>query len=384
MLRQIGLSLVVLIAAILGTAFYIPAAAPTLERVGLYALLGVEPPQTAQAGGSGFRRGGATRVVVADVGVGTLNDRVTAIGDGRAVRSVSLRADTPGQVTDIAFEAGGYVSEGDVIFRLEDEAEQISLERAQISVEEARRDADRLAQLETTGAITNVALREAEVALRTAELALRQAEFDLDQRLIRAPIDGWIGLIAPDVGDRIDAQDTLATINDRSRIIIEFRMPERVVGDLALGKEVVAIPLARPGDRLSGRISAIDNVVDRASRTLRVQATLDNASDRLRAGMAFSVEIGFEGETYPSIDPLALQWSSDGSFVWAVRDGQATRVAVAIRQRNEDSVLVEADLSRGDQVVIEGVQTLRPGAEVEISNDGALTMPVLPDTRQKT
>jgi RND family efflux transporter MFP subunit len=121
-----------------------------------------------------------------------------------------------------------------------------------------------------------------------------------------------------------------------------------------------------------GRLTAVDNVVDRASRTLRVQAVVDNETDHLREGMAFEVTMDFPGETYPSVDALAVQWSSSGSFVWKVVDNRVQQVPVVIRQRNPDRVLVDADLAEGDIVVIEGVQTLRPGAEVRPVNDDAV------------
>jgi RND family efflux transporter MFP subunit len=111
--------------------------------------------------------------------------------------------------------------------------------------------------------------------------------------------------------------------------------------------------------------------VDRASRTLRVQGRLDNADDGLRAGQAFSVALSFPGETLPSVDPLAIQWSGDGSFVWLARDGVAERVPVTIRQRTNSAVLVEGALEPGDAVITEGVQTLRPGAEVRVVNGPA-------------
>ena len=84
--------------------------------------------------------------------------------------------------------------------------------------------------------------------------------------------------------------------------------------------------------------------------------------------MAFEVELNLPGESLLSIEPLALQWSSEGAFVWAVREGKAARVPVEIRQRNANSILVEAPLEPGEPIVVEGVQNLRPGAPVEIAN----------------
>ena len=99
-----------------------------------------------------------------------------------------------------------------------------------------------------------------------------------------------------------------------------------------------------------------------------MQGRLDNADDLLRVGMAFSVALNFPGETLLSVEPLAVQWSSDGAFVWRIVEGRAEPVPVTIRQRERDTVLVEGALSPGDLVVTEGVQNLRPGSAVSIRN----------------
>ncbi len=367
-LRQIILSFAVLVAGLYAWITYVPAAQPFLERVGLFDLLGIEAPQAQSTAQNRERPGaGPTRVIAAKVGERALADRINAIGDGRARRSVTVRSNAVGVITDLALNAGGYVEAGAVIAKLQDEAEKIALEQAKIRLEDARTEAERIKRLEATGATTEVRLRETELARRSAELAVRQAEFDLSQRQIVAPISGWVGIIDLEQGDRVNAQDVIVTITDRSDILIDFRVPERVVNKIAIGQTFDVTPLGLRNTTLTGEISAIDSVVDRASRTLLVQGRVPNKADLLRAGMAFSVNITFPGETMLSIAPLAVQWSSDGPFVWVVREGKAVQVAVTIAQRNSDEVLVTSDdLRAQDIVVTEGVQTLREGAGVSV------------------
>jgi len=367
-LKQLILGIVVIAATLAIWVTYVPSAAGWLNSTGLPQLVGVELAEAAvqDSGGGGPRGGGAAQVIAEPVSIGTLNNRITAVGDGRAVRSVTVRSEATGRIAEMTFEAGSYIEEGAVMVRLDDEAERIAVERARLMLTDAQDDVDRLSALGNSGAVTEVRIREARLALRNAELERRQAEFDLSQRVIRAPISGWIGLLDVEEGDRIPAQEPLAVITDRSEILIDFRVPERIVGQIRLGMPVELSPLANRTRTLTGEVSAIDNVVDRTSRTLRVQARIENDDDSLREGMAFSVLLRFEGEPYPSINPLSVQWSSDGSFVWAVRDGKAVRVPIVIRQRNADSVLVEAELTQDDMVVTEGVQTLRPGADVSL------------------
>ncbi len=365
-LRQILLSFAVVAAGVYVWIAYVPAAQPMLDRIGLLDLLGIEASEAADGEDQNTRGpGGPARVVTERVTEQALADNITAIGNGRAHRSVSVRANAEGIIMDLMLEAGQYVESGSVIARLQDQAEQIALERAQIQLQNNLADAERIRQLATTGAVTEVRVLETELAMRSAELAVRQAEFDLSERQIEAPISGWVGIIDLEIGDRVSAQDILVTITDRSSILIDFRVPERVVGKIMIGQRIDVTPLGLPDRILSGEVAAIDTVVDRASRTLLVQGRVPNDEDLLRDGMAFSVNLSFPGDTLLSIAPLALRWSSAGPYVWAVREGKAVEVAVAIVQRNNDAVLVTSDdLKPGDTVVTEGVQTLREGAEV--------------------
>lgn len=379
-LKQILLSLVALGAALAIWIAFVPAAQPMLERAGVYAMLGITPSDAPQqgAGGGGFGPGGPARVTLDTVQNAVLSQRVTAIGDGRALRSVSVRADRTGSVRAVDVTSGQYVEAGEVMVRLEDRAEVIALERARLMLADARDELQRLTQLGSSGAVTEVRIREAELAMQNAQLAIRQTEVDLDQTVVAAPISGWLGLVAVEVGDRLSAQDVIGVLTDRSQITIDFRVPERVIGGLQRDMPVNVRSMSGVPVPVAGRLTAVDNVVDRASRTLRVQAVLDNNDDRLRDGMAFEVTMDFEGETYPSVDALAVQWSSSGAYVWLAQDGKVQRVPVVIRQRNPDRVLVDGDLADGDEVVIEGVQTLRPGADIVPANEASAARDATP------
>ena len=370
MLRQFVLFCLVLAAGLYVWVAYVPAAQPLLQRIGLLDLLGIEAAP-APEGQQQNRRGGGgpAQVIAIEVGERAMVDRVNTIGDGRALRSVTVRSNAAGMITELGVTTGGYLERDTVILKLQDETEQIALEQAMIALDDANDEARRVKQLQSSGAISEVRLREVELRVRGAELALRQARFNLSQRQVLAPISGWVGIIDLEVGDRVSAQDVLLTITDRSAILIDFRVPERFVSKIVVGQTFDVTPLGLPDTTLTGEISAIDSVVERASRTLLVQGRVANDHDLLREGMAFSVDMTFPGDTVLAIAPLALQWSSDGPFVWAVRDGKATRVNVSIAQRNSDDILVTSEgLTAGELVVTEGVQSLRPGSEVEVAN----------------
>lgn len=374
--KQLLLSLVLIAVAFVTWSWAYPGAHDVLVRNGLERISLFPPAADAgkgaasgaqQAAGQGGRRGAREAIVlVAPVGEGIVNDKLTAIGTGQAVRSVSVRTLVSGQIADIPVRPGSKVERGDVLIRLDAAQEELAVERARLTVNDAKAKVDRLQSLVASSAASSVEADQASNALAAAEVALREAELDLARRTVTAPIGGSLGILAVNTGDYVTSQSEIASIDDRSQILIEFFVPERFASGMDVGKQVIASASSRPGERFSGEISAVDNRVDEASRTLRVRAQIANPDDTLRAGMSFEVTVGFAGEHWPSVDPLAIQWDSAGAYVWKVADGKGQRVDVAIIQRNSDSVLVKAELEAGDEVVTEGVQSVRPGAAVTV------------------
>ncbi len=362
--KQALVSAVLVGAGIAVWAREFPAVAGLLERAGIVTGTSAAPGPRGGAPAGGGAPAPVVRGVPAEVA--TIIDAVSAIGDGRAVRSVTLASTVAGRVASVEVAAGERVTAGAVIVALASEAEAIALDRARLDAEDARETEARAEELGRARALSDVQVRAARLAARQAELAEREAARALADRTVRAPFDGWVGILGVDVGDQIDTDTEIATLDDRSAILVDFRLPERFVGQVAVGSPVTARPLSRPDLALEGRVAMLDSRVDPATRTLRVRAQLDNGEDTLRAGMAFSIGMRFPGERYPAVDPLSIQWSADGAYVWAAdAGGRAQRVPVRIIERSSDAVLVDvtdgAALPPGTMVVTEGVQLLRPG-----------------------
>ena len=360
---------------------YFPGAPDILARWGIDWAQAATPrtqgTATAGAGRQGAQRAGGVQmaVVTAPVETATINDRLSAIGTGRANNSVTINPYASGRLTKIAVTSGAVVEAGTVLATLDSEAEQIALDRAKIGLDDAQAKLDRMNALRTSNTSTAVQVKDAELVLGNARLALRDAELSLERRSIVAPISGIVGILPVEAGNYVTSQTVIATIDDRSRIKVDFHVPERFATNMAVGGIVTATPIARPDEVFEGIISAVDNRLDEQSRTLLVQAEIANTNDKLRAGMSFRVTMKFPGDSYPSVDPLAIQWGSDGAFVWVVREGKARRTPVRIVQRNTENVLVAADFGAGDVVVTEGIHAVRDGADVLVAkNDPAASM----------
>ncbi len=324
------------------------------------------------SGSAGGRSGGGRPpplVVASEVTEVLINNRLKAVGNGTAQASVSVVPLSGGILTEILVSSGQRVEANAVLARLDDAEQIIARDRAASEAIEAQSDANRLEQLFRSRTTTQVELNRARAALNDAQLALRDAELKLTRRTITAPIAGIVGFVSVDIGNYINAQTELMTIDDRSSLDVEFWIPERFANKVSLGQAVEAVALADPGNPHDGVISGIGSRIEPSSRTLPLKALVDNSDDSLRPGMSFELQLSFAGQSYPAVNPLAIQWDSQGSYVWQIIDDKVQRVPARIIQRNPESVLVDAQIKPGDQIVSEGLLSLREGASVRI--DGA-------------
>jgi len=372
--KQLLFSLVILAVAVAAWANFFPGARDILAARNLGWLVvfgeqgGGKGAGNGQGGGQGGRPAGQpANVVTMPATLATINDRLQAIGTGRARASVTVTPYDSGRLIEVLVQSGADVAAGDVIARLDSEGEEIAVDRARIARVDAAAKLERIKALLSSNAATSVQVSDAETVLRNAELALRDAELALARRSVVAPIAGVVGILPVETGNYVTTQTTVATIDDRSTIVVDFWVPERYATAVKVGATLTASLVARPSGVFDGTVSAVDNRLDEQSRTLRVQAGIANPDDSLRAGMSFQVTMKFPGDTYPAVSPLAIQWGTDGAFVWVVRDGKAKRTPVRIVQRNTENVLVDAPIGEGEMVVTEGVQNVREGSDVLVA-----------------
>lgn len=326
-------------------------------------------------GEHGPEAGGSTRtgspsaaapVVLAAVEQAVAAESVQIVGTGQATRSVEVYPTSSGKVVDVGFVAGQAVAEDTPLVRLDDEAETLTAQAAQIQLDEAEATMARYERLAPTRSIPTSEIDTARTALEAARNALASTRLSLERRMVPAPFDGVMGLPRVEIGDYVTTDTPLGTIDDRTAILIEFAIPERYAAFVAPGVPVTATTPSVPGESFAGAVTAIDSRIDPATRTLVIRAEVPNAEDRLRPGMSFAVTLSFDGGTYPIVPEMALQWDRNGSFVWRIVGDKAERVPVAIVQRTEGRILVDGALAEGDPVVVEGVQRLRPGGLVTI------------------
>lgn len=293
---------------------------------------------------------------------------VEAVGTSQALKSIDIRPAVTGEVTEVNFDAGEKVEKGQVLVRLEDRDERLAVELAEVALKDAERQLDRYRRSQEAGGVTQSMVDEATSAVERARIALRRAQVELDYHTIEAPFSGHVGMTDVDPGAWVSTDDVIATLDNRDTLLVSFQLPELLLGQLERGQ---GIQLSTWSDRFTlaeGEIVDIGSRVDETRRTFTLRAHVNNDNDYLRPGMSFRIQLSLQGNRYPLVPEISLQWGGEGAYVWAVEDGQAKRITVNVVQRTDNGVLVEADLPEGTPIVTEGVHIVRAGMDVRVLN----------------
>jgi len=325
---------------------------------------------SAQSSETPKRKSGPTLVLVETLALAEDRVSIRLIGTGEAYKSATIHSSVAGEVVDVAFEAEQRVSKGDVLLKLDANHERLAVRLAEVAVAEASRQLKRLKKLAPSGAASQARLETSQSELDAARVRRDQAKEDLADRRVVAPFAGVIGLTEIEAGDRIYETTPIATLDDRTHILVAFDLPEIYAGRVRLGNEVNLRPWTMREQTLSGKISTLGSRIDPVTRSLRVKARINNTDDILRPGTSFEVELSFIGQQYPAVREVAVLWSRDGAYVWRVTGGKAEKVFVKIVRRDAgrilvDGGLVEGGLAAGDTIVVEGVQGLRKGQRLK-------------------
>jgi len=302
---------------------------------------------------------------------------LAAIGTVAAVRGVTVSADLPGIVEAIAFSSGQAVKEGEVLVQLDTRQE-----RAQLTAAEAQRDLshsnlERMRSLTADRIVAQAEFDQAEAANKTAEANTGEIRATIGRKTIRAPFAGVLGLRQVNLGQYLTGGAPIVSLQSMSPIYVNFSVPQQQVARLKVGTPVgVVTEDARA--RTSGRVTAIDSVVDQGTRNAQVQATFPNADGKLRPGMFVQATAALgTSAAVVTLPASAINYAPFGDSVFVVADlkspAGATYRGVAQRfvklgDARGDQIAVLSGVKAGDEVVTSGVFKLRNGAAVQVNN----------------
>lgn len=299
---------------------------------------------------------------------------IDAVGSLRAVNGADLALQVAGIVQSIAFASGDNVAAGQTLLSLvatDDVAKLRSLEAtAENYAIVLKRDEEQV----KFNAVSQATVDSDRANLKNAQALVEQQKALLEQKTLKAPFAGRLGIRAVDLGQYLSAGTSIVTLQSLDPIYVDFYLPQQALAAISIGQDVSVAVDAFPAERFTGQITAVNAKVDSTSRNVQVRANLRNSEARLLPGMFAKVEIAVgKPEQVVTVPLTAIVNNSYGDLVYLVDDlhdgqGTARQMFVKTRPAKGDRVAVNEGIKPGATVVIAGQLKLRNGSPVKIDN----------------
>jgi membrane fusion protein (multidrug efflux system) len=289
-----------------------------------------------------------------------------------------VSADLPGIVQRIEFTSGQHVRAGEMLVLLDTRQERAQLAAAESQRDLMRLNLERSRQLLEKGVVAQAEHDRVDAEAKQAEARVGEVRAAIDRKQIRAPFSGVLGIRQVNLGQYLEGGAPVVTLQSMDPVYVDFALPQEDVKSLHVGAAVAVSADSAAGPEITGRITAINSVVDEATRNVQVQATFRNVGGRLRPGMYVEVHahVGTSGPVI-AIPASAVAYAPYGNSVFVVtsqKDPKGKTYSgvqqkfVKLGAGRGDRASVLSGLAPGDVVVTSGVFKLRNGAAISINN----------------
>lgn len=313
--------------------------------------------------------GSATKIVTAPVELRSMIDDIEALGTARANESIEIQPRIASFVDRVAFEEGQMVQQGDLLIELENSEIVAGLALARASLSESRSIYDRSKALASSQAISASNLDQLFAQVKIDEAQVQAARARLGNTRILAPFAGRVGLRRVSPGSLVDSQDVITTLDDVSRIKLDFSVPETFLTVVSVGMKIQARSIVFPDRVFEGTVISIDTRLDPVSRAVQVRALIPNDDGGLKPGMFMTVDLKRDRGKVLVVPEQSIVPEGTLQFVFMVDEGTVEKQAVTIGRRIPGFVVISEGLKLGDRVITEGTGKVRQGSQVEdISN----------------
>lgn len=304
----------------------------------------------------------------------TMRDDAEAVGSLRSRRSVVLRPEISGRITQLNFSDGQRVRKGQLLVQLDDQLPRAQVQQSRAELSIARANHKRNQELVAQGFISQRSVDESAANLEVAEAKLALAEATAQRLRIVAPFDGVAGIRGVNVGDYLKDGADIVNVEDLDAVYVDFRLPERLQNKVKTGQTARVAFDALPGVQYSAVVLAINPQIDADGRSLAVRGCIDNRRLQLRPGMFARVTAVFGERSDANVVPEeAIVPDGAAPYVLRVVAGPeegsqvAKRTTVRLGARTPGFVEVVEGLAPGDVVVTAGQQRLqRDGTAVRV------------------
>lgn len=305
-----------------------------------------------------------------------LSETLNVVGSVAPNESTELRAEISGLVRGIFFEEGQPVKKDAVLLKIDDSELRAQLAQADARFQLTELSLQRAENLRQTQSTTQAEYDRAKTEFASAKADRAVLNLRLEKTEIKAPFDGIVGARALSPGDYVTSQSTITSIDDLSRLKIEFQVPERFLAKVRSGTpfSVSSSSLER-GQVVKGEVYFVSSVIDRSTRSSAVKGLLIDPPPSIKPGMFANIEVVLEvREKVLAVPEGAILTTTNGTTLIVAKEVNGERIAefvpvrLGLRSRSLVEVIpLKGDLSENSSIVASGVGglILFPGAKLD-------------------
>jgi membrane fusion protein (multidrug efflux system) len=320
----------------------------------------------------------------------TWQKTLEAIGSVTAVQGVTVTPEVAGSVAEIAFESGAVVAKGDLLIKLDVSSEEAQLRAVEAQVDLARVTLDRQRALAKDNMISQSDLDAAEATMKQNQANADAIRTVIAKKTIRAPFAGRLGIRQVNLGQYLDPGKPIVSLQSLAPVHVDFSLPQQELAQLKTGMPVRLSTDAYPDRTFEGVLTAINPDLDSSTRSVGLQATLENPEQLLRPGMFARVEVLLpDGQKVLAIPATSVLSAPFGDSVFVIEPASGTnsnsKAGLTVRQQfirsgraRGDFISVESGLKAGEKLVKAGLFKLRNGMAVVENNQVAPKSEVAP------
>ena len=305
-----------------------------------------------------------TEIIAYKVKKQTQSNSFQVLGTLRAFQSTDLFAPVSEKIKQIHIKDAQFVSKNQLLFEFNDAEEQALLKQTQLEVLETRRQHQRLLDIKDSSLVTQAQIDEKYTAWQTALAKQKSIEVQIADRKIFSPFKGQLGLSDLSIGNRIEAGETLVSLDSVDLMKLDVLIPSRFLSEIYINQKINVQSDAYPNTFFEGNIVAISPQFEPQSRMIKVRAHIDNKDLRLKTHMMVKATIDLEEKQVLSVPNSAIIILGDNSFIYRLKEQdkgnyKAEKVTIKTGQIGDKLTEIKSGLTENDLVVSQGAMRVK-------------------------
>ncbi|MFT4609501.1 MAG: membrane fusion protein (multidrug efflux system) [Cellvibrionaceae bacterium] len=336
----------------------------------------------------------ATTTTSFDVQKTSWEQTLSSIGSLEATKGLIVTADISGRISNVLFEAGSEVKAGDLLIQQDTSEEQARLRSNQAAAALAKSTLERITKLYNQKVASKSELDNSKSTYDSAVANVDNTKAAIEKKSIRAPFAGRLGIRLVNLGQFINTGDSVVSLQAIDKMYVNFSLPQQFNSKVDVGLSIRLESDAVPEKQFLGSINAIDPEIEVATRSVRLQAVIDNPNKELLPGMFATIDVLLPNNKAVLYIPVtAVQYATFGDSVFvieAAKDPEKNQVVdpeklivrqqfVKLGESRGDFVAVDKGLNETDKIASTGVFKLSNGGSVVINNSVVPNFSISPD-----